>query len=267
MQIGGGQNRLKSDSHFKNSHKLPKIAISLALLFGGANIALAEESGGFVGIGVGYGGNSVRTNYSCAGNNCGGGAVSTTDNNAFGGVDYGFVAGYKQFFTPKLGLRYYASFNLSHSSFKYIGQYFTIPDTSEKTYATHLINYSANVDFLFNFMTNEMLDFGGFVGASIGGNTWLGSGLDDLENKFKPDTRAGGAFSFNCNRTSFDAAVNVGLRANIAKYHGVELVARVPFIATSFFNRSIAGNVGKAESLSVSLYRMFSVTARYTFSF
>lgn len=163
-------------------------------------------------------------------------------------------------------MRYYGSLNISHSSFKQNGQYFTIPDTSEKTYATHLINYSANVDFLFNFMTNEMLDFGGFVGASIGGNTWLGSGLDDLENKFKPDTRAGGAFSFNYNRTSFDVAVNVGLRANIATNHGVELVARVPFIATSFFNRSIARN-GKAESLSVSLYRMFSVTARYTFSF
>ena len=237
----------------------------MVLLFGGANIALAEESGGFVGIGIGYGGNSVKTNYSCAGS-CGSGAISTANNNAFGGVDYGFVAGYKQFFTPKLGLRYYGSFNIGHSSFKQNGQYFTIPDTSEKTYATHLINYSANVDFLFNFIANEMLDFGGFVGASIGGNTWLGSGLDDLENKFKPNTMANGAVSFNHNRTSFDAAVNVGLRTNIATNHGVELVARVPFIATSFFNRSIAGN-GKAESLSVNLSRVFSVTVRYTFSF
>ena len=226
---------------------------------------MAESSGGFIGIGIGYGGNNVRTNYSCAGNNCGG-AVSINKSIFFGGVDYGFLVGYKQFFTPKLGLRYYASVNLNHSSFTYSGQHFTQPNLSEKTYSANLINYGANVDFLFNFITNEMLDFGGFIGASLGGNSWIGKGLDDLEKSLKPNTQDGGARSFNHNRSSFDAAVNVGLRTNIATNHGIELVARVPFIATSFYNRSIAEN-GKAESLTLNLYHIFSVTARYTFSF
>ena len=52
--------------------KLHKLAIIFALIFGSTNLALAESSGGFIGIGIGYGGNNVRTNYSCAGNNCGG---------------------------------------------------------------------------------------------------------------------------------------------------------------------------------------------------
>ena len=176
------------------------------------------------------------------------------------------MAGYKQFFTPKLGLRYYASVNLNHSSFKYSGEHFTQQDLSEKTYSANLINYGANVDFLFNFIANEMVDFGGFIGASLGGNSWIGKGLDDLEKSLKPNTQGSGAWSFSYNRTSFDAAVNVGLRANIVTHHGLELVVRVPFIATSFYNRSIAGN-GKAESLSLNLYHIFSVTARYIFSF
>ncbi len=89
-QIGGGQNRLKADSHFKNSHTHPKIAISLALLLGGANIAFAEESGGFIGIGIGGGG----TKYIYELKNTATNEKEKVKINR-GGINYGFIGGYK----------------------------------------------------------------------------------------------------------------------------------------------------------------------------
>ena len=47
----GGNKSLKNSANTHKSHKLPKIALSL--IFCSANIAFAEESGGFVGVGIG----------------------------------------------------------------------------------------------------------------------------------------------------------------------------------------------------------------------
>ena len=35
--------------------------------------------------------------------------------------------------------------------------------------------------FLGNFIANENIDFGGFVGFGIGGNTWFGNDIDNEE--------------------------------------------------------------------------------------
>ncbi len=240
-QIGGGQNRLKADSRFKNSHTLPKIAISLALLLGSANIAFAEESGGFVGIGVGYGDAKMIQEATDEGKY----KVSAND------VSYGFTAGYKQFFNEYLGLRYYANVDLTHASFNA-----EILETRNK-FNTILINYGVNVDFLGNFVVTEIADFGGFIGLGIGGNTWTGKDIKDFKNEL-----VAGGDKVEFKDTSFDVALNVGLRTNIAKYHGIELAVRVPFLNTRLLNVNFVGGRVKYE-----LGQNVRVLARYTFSF
>ena len=252
-QIGGGQNRLKPHSHFTYSHTLPKIAISLALLLGGANIALAEESGVFVGAEIGYGAGKFETKVTLP---------TGSDRLKYdgGGVKYGVVVGYKQFFTPYLGLRYYANVSIMHGNLEndaYAGTYW-----KQKVDGT-LVNYGANVDFLANFVANETLDFGAFLGLGIGGNTWISDDLDDFEDR--EVAQVAGAFNqtWKLTRTGFDLSLNVGLRANIAKHHGVELVAKVPFLETTLLDKKIP-NMGSVKN---TLHQPFSVTARYTFSF
>ncbi len=257
-QIGGGQNRLKADSHFTHSHTLPKIAISLALLFSSANIALAEESGGFVGIGVGYGGNSLKTKYSYMG------AGNMTDDNitkTFGGVDYGFVAGYKQFFTLHFGLRYYGNINLNHSKISE-NKFNLMGSNADIT----LINYSANVDFLGNFISNQTLDFGGFIGLGIGGNTWIGQAIDKLKSNLGQIMAKYAMNDAKLTNNSIDLAINVGLRANIVTHHGIELAVRVPIRTTKLFTANGMGG-GEMEDYEGSIIHTYSILVRYTLSF
>ena len=219
----------------------------MALLFGGANIALAEESGGFVGIGVGYGDAKMVIESLDPQTN----ETDNTKKNA-NGVSYGFVAGYKQFFNEYLGLRYYANVDLTHATFK-----FTDDDIGTYNFDTILVNYGVNVDFLGNFVVTEIADFGGFIGLGIGGNTWSGKGIKDLKDSFSAEESP-----IKIKDTSFDVALNVGLRTNIAKYHGIELAVRVPFLKTQLFKDS-----GVDGSAKMELGQNVRVLARYTFSF
>lgn len=79
--------------------------------------------------------------------------------------------------------------------------------------------------------------------------------------------------------TSLDVALNVGLRTNIAKYHGIELAVRVPLMPTKTLDvgmrydvaiRDTAGQEIFTEGKSTSkatLGQNFRILARYTFSF
>ena len=213
----------------------------MALLLGGANIALADESGGFVGIGVGYGDAKyiVKQSY-----NDGTNANATFKSN---GASYGFVAGYKQFFNEYLGLRYYANVDLTHASFKMTADTDEADanDTNETyKFSPILVNYGINVDFLGNFVVTEIADFGGFIGLGIGGNTWTGKNMQGFKT------------------SSFDVGLNVGLRTNIATNHGLEVAVRVPFLKTTILEEYEFGNSYKFE-----LGQNVRVLARYTFSF
>lgn len=69
------------------------------------------------------------------------------------------------------------------------------------------------------------------------------------------------------NDTGFDIWLNVGLRTNIAKHHGLEVAVRVPFIPVKFIEHK---QVGGGEYDSITTYTFgqnVSVLARYTFSF
>ena len=234
--------------------KLVSIAVAAVLL--SATSAFAEESGVFLGAEIGYGGEKHETKTAVI-------IAQATLKHDGGGIKYGVVVGYKQFFTQYFGLRYYANVSIMHGNLKnddYIG-------TIWKTRLNgNLINYGANVDFLANFVANETLDFGAFIGLGIGGNTWSSKDLDDFEDREVATVAQAVGQIWKLSKTSFDLSLNVGLRTNIATHHGIELVAKVPFLETKLLDKSVSMN-GNSGSVKSTLTHTFSVTARYIFSF
>lgn len=249
-----------------NMSKISKIAIASSVVSAlTSQSALAEQSGVIIGAEVGYGGASVRDygSYSETGVATGQTYSSSwTTKYDGGGVRYGFIVGYKHFFTPKLGLRAYANIAAMHPS---LTTKENVANQWKKVSAT-MLNYGVNVDFLGNFISLERLDFGGFIGLGLGANTWLGKSVDDYQKFIDIDD-----YGWRLKKTGFDVALNVGLRANIAKYHGVEIVARVPFVATTILNKSATntqeGYNPTQESRKDNLHNPYSITVRYVSSF
>ena len=188
-----------------------------------------------------------------------------------GGINYGFVGGYKQFFTPYLGLRYYVNLDMHHNlkktdqietTYSNINGGWEITNEEnlgKKRYDITLINYGVNVDFLGNFVVTESVDFGGFVGLGIGANTLTGKFIKEFKDAFQS---VGVKFS----DTGFDAWLNVGLRTNIATYHGLELVARVPFMPVKMWDFTYDNGTESGKE-KMTFGQTFSILARYTFSF
>ena len=197
--------------------------MSLALASALASGVMAEESGVFVGIEVGRGDfKGERTSQ------------QGIDTRIASGERYGLSFGYKKFFSPKIGLRYYA--NVSFNNFSKQG------DT------LRLTNYGANVDFLGNFISTESVSFGGFIGLGLGGNTW--------ENRAFPAMRA---LATTFNKNGFDFALNVGLRTNIASHHGIEIALRMPLFANNIVEGATTGRLDYQNT--------YNMVARYVFSF
>ncbi len=193
------------------------ISSTLALALASSTL-VAEESGAFVGVGVGYGASQVKF------------GSEKTDLN---GISYEVIAGYKQFFTPSFGLRYYINFAYADASGKVKG-------TSEKIKG-NVMDYGVNVDALYNFITGGNTDFGAFLGLGLGANSWGGRDFKDSK----------------IDKTGLNLALNVGLRTEIAKAHGIEIAARVPFIATT---------LDESEP-KVTASHTYNVGVRYVYSF
>lgn len=215
-------NRANHTSSIKSRHLSLAACLACSLAFV-PNLASAESSAPFVGVELGYGEGRVNTDIAY-----------------LRGVQYGITAGYKQFFMPYVGLRYYANFSVMHAPGAYDKDGNDIATLDKKT--TSLLNYGVNVDFLANFVAGEDFDFGAFVGVGVGAYTWLKTGY--LENSAIENSKL----------TALDVALNVGLRTNIAKNHGIEVLGRVSFLDA----KPVSG---------LTLSHPYSVTARYTYSF
>lgn len=211
---------------------------SIAAMALTSSVVVAEESGAFVGLGLGFGGSSVKSEVSSD-------ILSAKETMSGSGLNYGLVAGYKQFFTDSFGLRYYANIDYNSSKIKM--------DT-EKV-ALNAINYGVNVDALYNFVSSDGMDFGAFLGLGLGANTWSGKAVDAGKEMAKQANKS-------LSTTGFDLALNAGLRGVFAKQHGVEIFARVPFIATTMLDVKEG-----TESVKYSTSRNYNAGVRYTFSF
>ncbi len=226
------------------------------------NVAFAEESGVLLGANVGYGDMTMRTDTTFTDN----GYITAYKGKlaSGGGVNYGIILGYKQFFTPYLGLRYYVNLNALHATLSPTTLMNHHAGVSAKQKIT-LLNYGANVDFLGNFIANNAFDFGAFVGVGIGADSLLGADLDNYPKAFVaqniiPNT------AWSPKRTHFSAWANVGLRANLAKYHSVEIFARVPFVKSTILQKR--EYIIDAEwSVKTSIANRYNIGIRYDFSF
>ncbi|MGX2970835.1 outer membrane beta-barrel protein [Helicobacter sp. T3_23-1059] len=243
--------------------KLSKMVTSVAVASVLANGVFAEESGVFVGLeagSVGYGNLNYEYNDETTTN----GTTEKTKGRTDGGANsfgYGITVGYKHFFTPKLGLRGYANFNHIHGE---IG-------AGNGRNIGNLFNYGVNVDFLGNFYSAESLDIGGFIGLGIGANSLTGTDINSIRNYAKEIIKQvegveGVSSSISTPAASFDAHLNVGLRANLAKHHGIEAVAKVPFLPATIADYSVSSQ-GNSMKVTQQIRNTWNFNVRYTYSF
>ncbi|WP_290143200.1 outer membrane beta-barrel protein, partial [Helicobacter japonicus] len=162
----------------------------------------------------------------------------TKDKLVGAGASYEIIAGYKQFFTPNVGLRYYANFTYANFN-------------NENPGKTTIMNYGVNVDALFNFITSESANFGAFVGVGVGGNTIDSKDLDDIE-----------VLGINLKKTGLDVSLNLGLRSVVDTKHSLEAIARVPLVAMTLFDGNVAGTQAKFTAS-----RNYNIGARYIYNF
>lgn len=240
---------------------------ALFIFFSLSNFAIAESSGAFVGIEVGevsYG----RLNYEDQQQTLLLNGTTQKYNRKHKGswLGYGITAGYKYFFTQGLGIRAYANFNHIYGSI--ITQYLS-GDSQEKRLqeeqkVVNLFNYGVNIDFLGNFLSAKNMDIGGFLGFGIGANSLYGRDIKSLQNEDKANAQKlrGLNVELKTPAATFDVSLNVGLRANLAKHHGIEAVARVPFIPAK---------ISELKTQTTSYIKLIESTwnlnVRYTYSF
>ena len=207
-----------------------KFALSVALAgILGASSALAETDGAFAGVQFGFGGANAKSEY----------AAVYTDGQSFGAdatksassFRYGFLAGYKQFFTEKFGLRYYGVIDFGTQSEHKIGPSYNVGASAAEAYFNFTetikistLNLNANVDALYNFKQNDSFEFGVFGGLSLGYTSYKAQSvaINGVNRTFSTFT-----YSYkDLSASGFDFGINFGLRANIAQKHGVELYSR-----------------------------------------
>ena len=172
-------------------------AVALALTSGAL---VAEESGAFVGVGLGT--SELKEKIVIFPDD-----VSDTAS----GLNYELLIGYKTFFAPNFGVRLFA--NLSGTSIRNV----------------NLLNYGVNIDMLYNFITNEYSDFGAFVGLNLGGYSWSGDEIDAAESII-------GLYGQKITKNSLGFAINLGVRTEIAKHHGFEFATKIPLTETTLIS-------------------------------
>ena len=238
-----------------------KFAVSVALAgILGASSALAETDGAFVGVQFGFGGANTTNEFCSSG---GGMGACQTDSKSASALRYGFLAGYKQFFAENFGLRYYgvvdygADFKIDNAF--YMGE---MVNFSPKISA---LNLSVNVDALYNFISNDSLEFGAFGGLSLAYASYKAKNalMDVTPMITMVDSKP--AFK-DFKLSGFDMGVNVGVRAQIAQKHGVELYGRFAFMENKKEETLFEETGGKATQ-TFKAAQPYQVGLRYTFSF
>ena len=247
-----------------------KFAVSVALAgILGASSALAETSGAFVGVQFGLGGANAKSEYAtvfAAGSGASYEADATKSASSF---RYGFLAGYKQFFTEKFGLRYYGVIDFGTQSEHKIGPSLNINGASPaeayfnftETIKISTLNLNANVDALYNFISNDSLEFGVFGGLSLGYTSYK------AQSVAINGVIANSTYSYkDLSASGFDFGINFGLRSNIAQKHGVELYSRFSLLKQKD-DYKYARNARNDILTNFEAKQPYAVGLRYSFSF
>ena len=115
----------------------------------------------------------------------------------FHGVNGGLLAGYKHFFSPKFGLRFYGLFDFSH--------YENADSILARRFQSYNLNF--NADLLYNFYEKNGSNVGVFGGVSVGAARYMSSGRHLA--------------------TDMDLGLNFGFRFGLNKHHSIEFFNRV----------------------------------------
>ena len=243
------------------------VCFMFAGILGVSNPLLAEESGWFAGVQLGGGGVELGYEYckitgyreaiiGVAGNyivdtSC------TLDTQNFKGIKYGFLGGYKQFFTADFGLRYYGAFNVGKYSYNGVAYKVDNPNEIRASFSNKLDEYTFNfnVDILYNLVSSDDTNFGIFGGVSLGcvwHNYDIKDGIDAkyTEKGYKQVDKA----------RKLDAGLNFGLRVNIAKRHGIELYSRFALLKQKANYAVIALGRGVGADRDELLYKPLTLT-------
>ena len=237
-----------------------KFAVSVALAgILGASSVLAETDGAFVGVQFGLGGANTKNEYRAAG---GGMSDYQTDSKSASALRYGFLAGYKQFFTENFGLRYYGVVDYG-ADFKIDNAFYGDDMVIKSSPKISALNLSANVDALYNFISNDSLEFGAFGGLSLAYASYKAkNALIDTTPMLAGSEPAFKDFKLS----GFDVGVNVGVRAQIAQKHGVELYGRFAFMEKTK-EETLFEEADIKETQTFKASQPYQVGLRYTFSF
>ena len=246
-----------------------KFAVSVALAgILGASSALAETSGAFVGVQFGFGGANAKSEYAAVATD-GSGAYRADATKSASSFRYGFLAGYKQFFTEKFGLRYYGVIDFGTQSEHKIGPSYNVSGASPaeayfnftETIKISTLNLNANVDALYNFKQNDSFEFGVFGGLSLGYTSYK------AQSVAINGVIANSTYSYkDLSASGFDFGINFGLRSNIAQKHGVELYSRFSLLKQKD-DYKYARNARNDILTNFEAKQPYAVGLRYSFSF
>ena len=250
-----------------------KFAVSVALAgILGASSALAETDGAFVGVQFGFGGANAKSEYAAVATD-GSGAYRADATKSASSFRYGFLAGYKQFFTEKFGLRYYGVIDFGTQSEHKIGPSFNAsaasPDEAyfnfTETIKISTLNLNANVDALYNFEQNDSFEFGVFGGLSLGYTSYKAQSvaINGVNRTFSTFT-----YSYkDLSASGFDFGINFGLRSNIAQKHGVELYSRFSLLKQKDDYKYALVDAQTDILTNFEAKQPYQVGLRYSFSF
>lgn len=186
-----------------------------------------EKSGVFVGLSIGVASLSYNGAVSYLATPTGGAQTTYTSSASLDRATgiYGILVGYKHAITGGFGLRYYADFNYSYAH-------------QNKIWG---MNYNLNIDGLLNIVEKNNNFFGFFAGVGLGAQSygWSNKLLENMLEAAGDAAGSGGVTTspeqlptnykgknFSNPKTSFNVAINFGVRANLAKHHDVELGVR-----------------------------------------
>ncbi|WP_269473616.1 outer membrane protein [Helicobacter suis] len=213
------------------------------------------------------------------------------------------LAGYKQFFGKKkwFGLRYYGFFDYGHSNFSNATASNRVSVFYLNDAKVDMYTYGAGIDMLFNIINKTKFVFGLFIGSQFAGNSWTSNkanyfnqgyviGTVPGECAYIPDSdnpcngptpttdigtsgninpaslKTTGPLKHSINSTHFQFLVNVGLRTNIIKHHGVEFGIKIPTLPSLYYKGS-AWKSNNLYTLQETFRRQYSMYLRYIYSF
>lgn len=235
-----------------------------------------EKSGVFVGLSIGVASLSYNGAVSYLATPTGGVQNTYTSSASLDRATgiYGILVGYKHAITGGFGLRYYADFNYSYAH-------------QNKIWG---MNYNLNIDGLLNIVEKNNNFFGFFAGVGLGAQSygWSNKLLENMLEAAGDAAGSGGVTTapnqlptnykgkkFSNPKTSFNVAINFGVRANLAKHHDVELGVRFRPVRATLDERKMlsspANGGGNGDTTQVGTKAVvgsnYDIFFRYNFVF